>query len=393
MSEKGYKKIIRVTTVSGSLVGTLKGQFAFMKQFYEVIGVCSKDEELRVLSEREGVRTVGIDMTRKITPFKDLKALFQLYRFFKSERPEIVHTHTPKAGTLGLMAAYLAGVPHRLHTIAGLPLMEATGKKRILLNLVEKLTYACATNIYPNSQGIYEFVKQEGFTNDKKLKVIGQGSSNGVDITHFNPELFSVRDKETLRKELSIPLNERVLIFLGRIVADKGIHELIDAFTQISEKIDNITLIIGGDYERNLDPISPRTENLLNNHPKIKLLGWIKDVRPYLSISELMLFPSYREGFPNVVMQAGAMGIPVIATDINGCNEIIIPGKNGIIVPPKNTVRLEEAILNYLNGDSQTFSAETCRKLIIERYDQKIIWKLLHEEYERVLSSNTSTSC
>lgn len=388
MFERKNIKIIRVTTVHGSLEGTLKGQFAFMKQFYEIIGVCSNDPKLSQLSEREGVRTVGIDMTRKITPFKDLRALFQLYRLFKSERPEIVHTHTPKAGTLGLIAAYLAGVPNRLHTIAGLPLMEATGLKRKLLNLVEKITYAFATNIYPNSKGQYEFIKREKFTTAKKLKVIGQGSSNGINISHFNPELFSERSKKTLREDLNIPLNERVLIFLGRIVTDKGIHELIDSFTRISEKIDNITLIIGGDYERNLDPISSTTENIINNHPKIKLLGWLKDVRPYLSISELMIFPSYREGFPNVVMQAGAMGIPVIATDINGCNEIIIPGINGIIVPPKNTLKLEEAILTYLNGDSQSYPSETCRRLITERYNQKFIWKLLHEEYERVLASN-----
>ena len=390
MSERKYKKIIRVTTVSGSLEGTLKGQFAFMKQFYEIIGVCSNDPELNILSEREGIRTVGIDMTRKITPFKDLKSLFQLYRLFKSERPDIVHTHTPKAGTLGLIAAYLARVPYRLHTIAGLPLMEATGIKRKLLNLIEKITYAFATKIYPNSQGQYDFIKQKRFASVDKLKVIGQGSSNGIDTSHFDPKLFSDKDKETLREKLNISLNERVLIFLGRIVVDKGIHELIDSFTKLSEKFDDITLIIGGDYERDLDPISPRTENLINNHPKIKLLGWVKDVRPYLSISELMIFPSYREGFPNVVMQAGAMGLPVIATDINGCNEIIISGINGIIVPPKNTLKLEEAILNYLNDDSQTFPAETCRRLITERYDQKLIWKLLHEEYERILSSNFS---
>lgn len=390
MSERGYKKIIRITTVSGSLVGTLKGQFAFMRQFYEIIGVCSNDPELIELSKREGVRTVGIEMTRKITPFQDLKALIQLYRLFKSENPEIIHTHTPKAGTLGLMAAFLARIPHRLHTIAGLPLMEATGKKRKLLNLIEKITYACATNIYPNSKGIYDFVERERFTRSEKLKVIGNGSSNGIDISHFNPKLFSDKSKEILRAELNIPSNERVLIFLGRIVADKGIHELIDSFTSVSKKIDDVTLIIGGDYERNLDPISHKTEKLLNTHPKIKLLGWVKDVRPYLSISELMIFPSYREGFPNVVMQAGAMGLPVIATDINGCNEIIIPDINGIIVPPKNTKKLERAILDYLNNDTQNFSADTCRKLIVERYDQKLIWKLLHEEYERVLGSKPS---
>ncbi|MEP2240117.1 MAG: glycosyltransferase, partial [Maribacter sp.] len=181
------KKIIRVTTVASSLKILLKGQLSYMNQFYDIIGVSSKDPMLDEVTEIEGIPTKGIDMTRKITPFKDLRAVWQLYTYFRKEKPAIVHTHTPKAGTLGLLAALLAGVPNRLHTIAGLPLMEATGKKRILLNTVEKITYACATKVYPNSKGLDEFVKKEKFTKPSKLKVIGEGSSNGVSIEHFDP--------------------------------------------------------------------------------------------------------------------------------------------------------------------------------------------------------------
>lgn len=382
------KKIIRVTTVASSLKILLKGQLSYMNQFYDVIGVSSKDPVLAEVTEIEGVRTKGIDMTRKITPFKDLKAVWQLYTFFRKEKPAIVHTHTPKAGTLGLLAALLAGVPNRLHTIAGLPLMEATGKKRILLNTVEKITYACATKVYPNSKGLDTFVKQEKFTKPSKLKVIGEGSSNGVSIEHFDPALFSENDKNNLKNSLNIGADEIVLIFLGRIVNDKGIHELVDAFVNVAKKFKNVTLIVGGTPEKELDPIKTKTEEILNTHPKIKLAGWIEDVRPFLAISDAMVFPSYREGFPNVVMQAGSMGVPVIASDINGSNEIIISGENGVIVPVKNTQLLEKAMAEFIERDLSTYSPEKCRQMIIDRYDQKLIWQLLHSEYEALLKDN-----
>ena len=382
------KKIIRVTTVASSLKILLKGQLSYMNQFYDIIGVSSKDPVLAEVTEIEGVRTKGIDMTRKITPFKDLRAVWQLYSFFRKEKPAIVHTHTPKAGTLGLLAALLAGVPNRLHTIAGLPLMEATGKKRILLNVVEKITYACATKVYPNSKGLDAFVKQEKFTKPSKLKVIGEGSSNGVSIEHFNPALFSEKEKNDLRKSLNIGEEETVLIFLGRIVNDKGIHELVDAFVEVAAKFDNVTLIVGGTPEKDLDPIKLKTEEILDTHPKIKMAGWIEDVRPYLAISDAMIFPSYREGFPNVVMQAGAMGVPVIVSDINGSNEIIISGENGVIVPVKNTPLLEKAISEFIERDLNSYSSDKCRQMIIDRYDQKLIWQLLHKEYEALLENN-----
>lgn len=379
-------KIIRITTVASSLKGLLKGQLAFMNKYYEVVGISSDVALLEQAGQQEGIRTKEVPMTRKITPLKDLIALWKLYRIFRKERPQIVHTHTPKAGTLGLMAAWLARVPHRLHTIAGLPLMEAEGAKRTLLNTVEKITYACATKVYPNSQGLYTFILEQRFTRQEKLKVIGQGSSNGINTAHFDPIHFTQTDLRSLRNQLNLSSKERVLLFLGRMVADKGIHELIDAFVAVSKIFPNTTLLLGGEYERDLDPLLPATEEIINQHPKIKALGHLNDVRPYLALSEVFVFPSYREGFPNVVMQAGAMGIPSIVSDINGCNEIIIPSENGIIVPPKDTQALTLAIVDFLRTGQTTFNAAHCRKLICDRYDQKLIWTLLHKEYDALLA-------
>ena len=201
------KKLIRITTVPQSLGGLLTGQLQFMSKYFDVLGVSSvgKNNKLVKVAEQECIPTLAIEMTRKITPLKDLLAVWQLYKLFKKEKPFIVHSHTPKAGTVSMIAAKLARVPHRLHTIAGLPLTEATGFKRKLLNTVEKITYACASKIYPNSYGLQEIILENKFTTKNKLKVIANGSSNGIDTSYFDPLLFNnANQNNTLKNKLNI---------------------------------------------------------------------------------------------------------------------------------------------------------------------------------------------
>lgn len=378
------KKIIRITTVPGSLGGLLAGQLKFMSQYYDVIGIssCGKGK-LKEVGQEEGIRVIPVNMTRSITPFLDLKAVWKLYKIFRKEKPFIVHTHTPKAGTLGMLAAFFAGVPHRLHTIAGLPLLEAKGKKRILLDLVEKITYAAASKIYPNSYGLQQIIIDLKFTNIKKLKVIGNGSSNGIDTDYFNPELYTDDDKEKLRFSLGIHKNDLVYIFLGRMVRDKGINELISVFKRLTENHTNIKLLLVGEYERELDPVLPETEDTIKNNPQIIAVGWQNDVRPFFSIADILTFPSYREGFPNVVLQAGAMGLPAIVTDINGCNEIIVEGESGYIIPVKDEGELYKAMEGFCLNFEKTaiFDAGNIRALIADKYSRQAIWEALLAEY------------
>ena len=230
------KKIIRVTTVPLSLTKLLSGQLNFMSDYYDILAVSSNgNNDLKKVEEREGVKTFPIEMTRKITPIKDLAAVWKLYKLFKKEKPFIVHSHTPKAGTLSMLAARFAGVPHRLHTIAGLPLIEATGIKRVILNLVEKITYKCATKIYPNAHGLVKIIIDNNFTKMSKLKVIANGSSNGIDTSFFNPIHFNTETKQALRKKLNFKDEDFIFIFTGRLVTDKGVNELITAFNKINE--------------------------------------------------------------------------------------------------------------------------------------------------------------
>jgi glycosyltransferase involved in cell wall biosynthesis len=379
------KKLIRITTVSMALTTLLKGQLRFMDQYFDVLAVSSGGGTFDDVAKNEGVRTHPLTMSRTITPFKDLVSLYKLYKLFKKEKPFIVHTHTPKAGTLGMIAAKLAGVPHRMHTIAGLPLLIATGPKRVLLNTVEKITYSCATMIYPNSFAMKDIIIQQGFTKESKLKVIEKGSTNGVDTDHFDPKLFDEASKTKLKSELGINKDDLVFVFIGRIVKDKGMNELMHTFAKLNLEYPKTKLLLVGPYEDHLNPLQPETYNLIKNHKSITHVGYQKDVRPYFAISDVLAFPSYREGFPNVVMQAGAMGIASIVTDINGCNEIIEHGKNGLIIPAKNQDTLFDAMKYMINHPEERMNmANSSRSKIENNYQQKIVWNALLKEYQNL---------
>lgn len=384
------KKLIRITTIPSSMKTLLKGQLKFMGQYFEVLAISSDGESFEDMVQEQQVRGIKVEMSRTISPIKDLKALLKLIRIFRKERPYIVHTHTPKAGTLGMWAAWICRVPHRLHTVAGMPLLEASGFKRIILDIVEKLTYAAATKVYPNSANLKKIIQEGGYCNPLKLKVIGNGSSNGIDTSFFSKEAI-LQSLKNQNKSLPTfkwdndSCENFVFCFVGRIVKDKGINELIGAFVRLNKIYPYAKLLIVGSFEDALDPVLPQTKEIITNHPSVEYVGYQKDVRPYFAKSDLLAFPSYREGFPNVVMQAGAMGLPSIVSDINGCNEIIIDGKNGKIIPPKNEDALFGAMKYFVeNKEIVSQMASNSREMITSRYEQQIIWNCLLKEYQNL---------
>ena len=394
-------KLFRITTVPVSVEKLLGKQLTFMNQFYEVTAISSDKEDLERVGQELGVKTKAIEMTRKITPIQDLKSLWQMYCYLKKEKPDIVHTHTPKAGLIGMIAAKLAGIKVRLHTVAGLPLMETSGVKRRVLNLVEKLTCACATKVYPNSYGLKDFILKEKFCPPHKLKVIGNGSTNGIDTAYFNPALFSPQQNRELRQQWHWKEDDFVWIFVGRLVKDKGINELVAAFRQLTEEfndsenknstVDNIRnrgpkLLLVGPLEPELDPLLPETLREMEHNKNILTVGYQKDVRPYLAAADALAFPSYREGFPNVVMQAGAMELPSIVTDINGCNEIIKNNENGMIISVKNKNQIYNALIKLmLDVNLYNKMKSEAREYIVQRYDQKLIWNAILAEYREMI--------
>ncbi|MFZ1290148.1 MAG: glycosyltransferase family 4 protein [Melioribacteraceae bacterium] len=376
-----YQKILfRITTVPISLKYLLNGQLNFMQKYYNVFAVSSSGKDLEFI-ENLGIRTEVIEMTRSITPFKDIIAIVKMFFLFKKEKPFIVHTHTPKAGLIGMVAAKLAGVPNKLHTVAGLPLMESRGLKRIVLKTVEKFTYYLSDRVYPNSLGLKEFILKSKLCDKAKLKVIGNGSSNGINTEYFSNTVEIIEKSVKLKNKLDITDESIVLCYIGRIVKDKGINELISAFNGIT--IPNLKLLLLGEEESELDPISENSKIILLKNSNIIKCGWQNDVRAYLAITDIFVFPSYREGFPNVVLQAGAMGIPCIVSNINGCNEIIINNKNGIIIEPKNEIQLKKAIIQLVEDTSlRKELALNARAMIVERFEQHYVWNEILNEYK-----------
>lgn len=382
-------KLIRLSTVPLSLNTLLKGQLNFLNDYFDVIAVSGNGPDLNVVAEREGVFVSSIEMERQISPIKDFISLIKLYFYFRNERPFIVHSITPKAGLLSMIAAKFAGVPIRMHTFTGLIFPSKTGVLQKILIAMDKLLCLCATNIYPEGEGVKKDLMLYNITK-KELNVIGNGNINGINKHHFNPELYTSEDRKSERQKLGIRNNDFVFIFVGRLVGDKGINELVKAFKNLSNENDSVKLILVGPIEADLDPLQEETLQEIKANESIIYVGFQEDVRVYFAVSDCLVFPSYREGFPNVVMQAGAMGLPSIVTDINGSNEIIIDGKNGIIIPVKSWIAILEAMKKIFNEhDFRNLLKNCARDMIVSRYEQEVVWEALLLEYKK-LEANLS---
>ncbi len=350
----------------------LKGQLEFLTNEFEVLGVCSPTmhyfEELKRNNE---IKIVGIPLSRKIDIISDLRSIWSLFRLFLSEKPEIIHTQTPKAGLLGMVAAFFARVPVRIHGVTGMPFQEAKGIKAKLLYTTEFITYWCSSHIIPNSFGLKTFITENFPSSRRKISMIGFGSSNGINCHYFSPNSVSEELKNRLRNDCQIEPSQFVFSFVGRIVKDKGIQELLDAFLLLSRNNPNIMLLVIGPHRSEDDPLDDDYFQILNNHKQIRYVGLQKDIRPYLSISDVFVFPSYREGLPGAIMQAFAMSLPVISTNIIGSNELIFPNETGLLVEVKNSQALYEAMNEfYLNRYNLEKMGRKGREIMIQRYSQ-----------------------
>ena len=360
----------------------------YLNKYFQVIAVASKDNHLNNIRNREGVETKSLKMKRHISIFQDLISLFKLYIYFKKSKPQIIHSITPKAGFLSMIAGYFAKVPIRMHTFTGLIFPTKSGWMKKLLVLMDKLLCVCATHVYPEGKGVKQDLINHKIT-DKPLKILVNGNINGIDSDFFNPKKFN--DKTfTIREELGISPHDFVFVFVGRLVGDKGINELVSAFDDLSEKIltKTIKLLLVGPFENQLDPLKIHTLRIIKANRNILTTGFVDDVRPFLAISNVFVFPSYREGFPNAVMQAGAMGLPSIVTNINGCNEIIKPNLNGILITPKNSDELFQEMKRILLDDNlYSFLKNNAQSQITERYNHQRVWKAILKEYENNLKT------
>ena len=350
-----------------------------LSEHFEVVAVSSPEKELKWIEEREGVRTIEVPMERHISIVKDLKSLYKMIQVFRKEKPYIVHSMTPKAGLISMWAGKICGVPVRMHTYTGLVFPTTTGMKQKILIWMDKLLCSCATYINPEGQGVANDLKKFKITK-KPLHIIGNGNVRGIDAEYWKR---SNEERKTKDEGHNSSLNSKVFtfVFVGRIVGDKGINELIEAFKRL--KPHSAKLVLVGTFEEKLDPVKPETKQEIDKNPNIEWVGRQADVRPFYEQADAFVFPSYREGFPNTVLEAGAMGLPSIVTNINGANEIIIPEENGLIIPSKDSDALYQAMQRFIDEPELVKKmANNARKMVIDRYEQKYIWGELLKVYQ-----------
>ena len=362
-------KLIRISTIPVSLNSFCRGMLRELSETYDVIALSSPGDELKEIAQREGVKTIAVPMMRHISPWRDIISLIKLIRVFQKERPTIVHSITPKAGLLSMMAAWITGVPVRIHTFTGLVFPTAKGFKQKLLILTDKITCKCATHIIPEGEGVKHDLESFGITR-KPMQVLGFGNIKGVDITHFTP--------------CPVPHNRFTFLYVGRIAKDKGITEMVEAFTSLTGNAD---LIIVGRID-NSDPIQQTTAKTIEQHPNIHLKPATTDVRPYYNQADCLILPSYREGFPNVVLEAGAMELPCIVTDINGSREIITNKQNGLIVPAYSAKAIHDAMTYLIANPSEARKMGLqARPVIIEKFEQTFVRQCMYNYYKQIINA------
>lgn len=379
------KKIIRTATVPLSLDLFCRGLLRDLSSRYEIVALSSPQPELDSIRKREKVRTIAVPMARKIAPLSDLKSLFALIRVFRKERPDMVHSITPKAGLLSMMAARWTRVPVRIHTFTGLIFPYEKGWKRRLLMTTDRMTASCATHVIPEGIGIRDDLIRFRITR-KPLRVLGNGNVRGIDLNHYVRTEKLSRRAADIRNLFNIPEESFVFIFVGRLDRDKGIDTLVQAFQMLEKDHPDVYLFLVGAEEPEGKPILDETRETIGRDAHIILSdGWQADVRPWYAAADALVHPSLREGFPNVVIEAGAMELSSIVTDINGSREIVKDGRNGIIVPAGNAEALYAAMKEFVENPDKVREMAVAARELANRFEQGYVRQCLDVFYREVL--------
>lgn len=374
------KRIVVVTTVPETLSTILNGQPRYLDRFFEVHLVTSPSSVLTAVAERESVPVHAVSMRRGISPLRDLRSVYMLYRVLRRVRPDVVHSYTPKAGLVAALAGWMARVPVRIHTFTGLLFPSARGLARFLFLQVDRVICACVTHAIPEGNGVRRDLERARVTG-KPLNVIGFGNIAGVDTSYFQRRGY----EKVVGYENRGPVSACfVFVYVGRLNSDKGISELVAAFDDIGEEA--LLLLIGAVDES--APVDDQTMERIRTHERIEWIGFQEDIRPALCMADVLVLPSYREGFPNVLLQAGAMELPVIATDVNGSNEIIEEGFNGWLVPARSVAALADAMRAalFLDISERKAMGQRARARVKERFERDAYQRRLLDFYRSALN-------
>ena len=385
-------RIVRLATVPFFLLHHLRSQIdALVAAEHEVVLISSPIDGADALERIAGVRFVPIDMSRGIAPLRDLAALVPMVRLFRSFRPDVVHSTTPKAGLLCALAGFLARVPVRLHTFTGQPWLELSGPVRWFSRASDWLISRLNTHCYADSPSQCDFLIAEGLCRAGDISVLASGSLAGVDLSRFNSESLAGRALKC-RETLAIPFTARVVLFIGRVTRDKGVSELADAFSRIKAADSEAYLVVVGPTEPERDPLPSALLQALESDERVRMTGYDTDPEKYLAMADLLCLPSYREGFPNVVIEAGALGVPTVGTRINGLRDALVDGVTGLLVPAKNAAALAEALASLLkNEPKRKQMGNAARERVRNLFDSRVVNSRVLEEYKRLLKNRKPT--
>lgn len=382
-SENNKPKFFIVTTVAESL-SFFKGQLKYLSKRFDICAISSDKRKLKKIGESESIRIKFIQMKRSISILEDFYSLFKFIVLFIKEKPKIVHGNTPKASLLSIVAAWITRRPIRIYMCHGLRYQGVYGVFRRLLMLMEQITCKCATNVICVSQGVRNTLEKDKICGHEKMSVVRFGSAGGIDLNYYSRKMVT----RNIRSELNIKESDFIFTFVGRLVGDKGVNELAFAFNELSKRRDDIYLFLVGPEEKDQNPISMETESIISSNNRIYSFGRVNDVRPYIVSSNAFVLPSYREGFGMVLIEAAALDVPSITTNIIGCNEVIIDGVNGSVIPPKDQDALIQIMTEWLaNPNLIKRYASVARRIAIERFDQRDVWNAYKEYYLSLINN------
>lgn len=391
MAAKSGIKLVHVMTIPESLV-FLTGQAGYLKaRGFEISAISSPGEFLLRFADREHIDVHGVDMPRRITPLRDVIALARILSVLRRIRPQIVHAHTPKGGVLGMVSAWLARVPVRVYHMRGLPFITATGWQRTLLMWSERISCSLAHRVLCVSSSVRQLAVESHLSRPDKIVVLARGSGNGVDaVQRFNDSNVSSSVREETRRRHDIPSDSLVLGFIGRIVRSKGIIELAGAWRELRQDFPNLHLLLVGPHETQ-DRIPAEIDQALQSDPRVHFLGHEWNTPPLYAIMDVLALPTYREGFPNVLLEAAGMKVPVVATQVLGCTDAIQDGITGTLVPPYDAPRLAGAVRTYLRDvELRRLHGAAAREWVVREFRPEGIWKALYEEYLEMLEEEVS---
>lgn len=385
-------RLVHITTIPLSLIVLVDGQAGCARQRgLDVYAISSPGELLEEFRQREGVPVIAVEMTRRIAPLKDLAALVKLWRELRRLRPDIVHAHTPKGGMLGTLAAWLAQVPVRIYHLHGLRFTTSAGLQRRLLRLMEQIACRLASRVLCVSHSAREKAIEEKLCSPQKICVLLNGGY-GIDArVRFNPARLSGSDKSTVRRQCGIPTNALVVGYIGRVVRDKGIIELAGAWRLLREEFPALHLMFVGPFEAH-DPLPNDVQAMLRSDPRIHLTGFIPahDIPALYAALDILVLPSYREGFPLSILEASAMRLPVIATRVVGCVDAVEDGVTGMLVAPRDARALADAVRRYVvKPDLRTKHGQAGRRRVLRDFRPEAIWEAVYQEYARLLAART----